>query len=238
MGRKFVDLTGQQFERLKVIKRVENSKKGEIQYLCKCDCDGENSEKIIRGYQMQNGSIQSCGCLQKEIMSELFKKHNTYDLSGEYGIGYTLKDKPFYFDLEDYNLIKDYCWYKDNDGYIVSKSEDEFIKMHRLVMNCPSGMDVDHIYHQTYDNRKNELRIVTRSQNSMNQIIKKNNTSGFKGICWDKENDKWLASIMLNYKNINLGRFNDINDAINVRKEAEEKYFKEHNYKEKENINI
>ena len=42
-------------------------------------------------------------------MSETFKKYNTYDLSGEYGIGYTSKGEEFYFDLDDYDKIKDYC---------------------------------------------------------------------------------------------------------------------------------
>ena len=65
-------------------------------------------------------------------------------------IGYTLKEEPFYFDLEDYNLIKDYCWHIDKNGYVVCK-RDKTIFMHRLVMAAPSDMVVDHIYHNKND---------------------------------------------------------------------------------------
>lgn len=56
--------------------------------------------------------------------------------------------------------------------------------------------------------------------------LKSNNTSGYKGVCWDKERKKWLAQIRLRGKHIYLGRYKNIEDAIKARKEAEEKYFK------------
>lgn len=232
---KFIDLTGQQFERLKVIKRVGSDKWGRPLWLCKCDCNGENSEKIIKGQSLRSGNTQSCGCLHTEIrikIGKANKKYNTYDLSGEYGIGYTLKGEEFWFDLEDYDKIKNYCWYKNDDGYIIFKSDNEYIRMHRLVMNAPNDMEVDHIYHQTYDNRKSELRLVTDSQNSINQIISKNNTSGVKGVSWDNKNEKWRARITVNNKGIWLGRFDNFEDAVYAREQAEEEYFGEYKYKE------
>ena len=48
----------------------------------------------------------------RDVITVIFiPQQNVYDLSGEYGIGYTLKGEPFWFDLEDYDLIKDYCWH-------------------------------------------------------------------------------------------------------------------------------
>ena len=104
---------------------------------------------------------KSCGCFWK----------NTYDLSGEYGIGYTNKGEEFYFDLEDYDKIKDYTWYINNKGYVFSGKDE--ILMHRLVTNCPDNLIPDHIHGEksTTDNRKSNLRIVNRSQNSMNVKI-------------------------------------------------------------------
>jgi len=171
LGRKSIDLTGKKFERLTVIERVENNKYNQSQWLCQCDCNGENSLKIILGNSLIRKLTKSCGCLRKENPSKIHKKYNTYDLSGEYGIGYTSKGEEFYFDLEDYDKIKDYCWNKDDNGYILFKTENEFIRMHRLVMNCPDDMEVDHIYHVNHDNRKSELRIVTGSQNQMNKKL-------------------------------------------------------------------
>ena len=60
----------------------------------------------------------------------------------------------------------------------------------------------------------------------LTQKIRKNNTSGHKGVYWDKKRKKWLAGITFKGKKHNLGGFEDIQDAINARKEAEEIYFK------------
>jgi hypothetical protein len=228
---KFIDLTGQQFNRLKVIERTKNNKSNQIQWLCECNCKDKN-KVIVTGNNLKSGNTQSCGCLNKELVSERSKKFNTYDLFGEYGIGYTLKGEPYYFDLDDFYKINNYCWYKDNDGYIVYKVlHHNAVQMHRLIMNCPDDMEVDHIYHKRHDNRKSELRIVTKSQNQMNKVLLSNNTSGVKGVYWNKKKEKWHAQITVNNKRINLGYFNILQEAADVRKQAEIEYFGEYNLK-------
>lgn len=78
----------------------------------------------------------------------------------------------------------------------------------------PKGRNqVDHINHDTLDNRKDNLRICTRSQNAMNQQKQNNNTSGFKGVCWSKHNRKWVSRIVLEGKTIHIGGFNSREDA-------------------------
>ncbi len=62
MGRKLIDLTGQRFGRLTIIKRMEN-KNGHPWWLCKCDC---GNEKCVSGDNLRNGSTQSCGCLKSK----------------------------------------------------------------------------------------------------------------------------------------------------------------------------
>lgn len=107
------DLTGKRFGRLTVLEQAEDYIKPngehEAMWLCQCDC---GNQKIILGTSLRHGRTKSCGCFDKEtsaIQGKLNKKYNTYDLSGEYGIGYTSKGEEFYFDLEDYDKIKDYC---------------------------------------------------------------------------------------------------------------------------------
>ena len=98
-------------------------------------------------------------------------------------------------------------------------------------MDCPNDMQVDHIYQVSRgvcDNRKSNLRIVTSWQNNVNKSTSKRNTSGYVGVNWDKQNNKWFAQIMVNNKTKNLGRFDNIEDAIKARKEAELKYFGEY----------
>lgn len=188
---------------------------------------------MARGYGLRNGHINSCGCLHKESArktGKANKKYNTYDLTGEYGIGYTLKGEPFYFDLEDYDLIKDYCWAMDNYGYLYNKSGTKIILMHRLLMNAPKGKVVDHIYHCTNDNRKSQLRICSYSENAMNKA-KSNSSSGITGVYWYSREEKWSAEIGINGKSIRLGLFNDKDEAIKARKMAEQKYYGDYAYK-------
>lgn len=79
--------------------------------------------------------------------------------------------------------------------------------MHRLIMNAQKGEQVDHINHDTLDNRKSELRFCSYAQNQYNQGRRSNNTSGCKGVSLHKPSGKWQAQIALNGKTIHLGLF-------------------------------
>jgi hypothetical protein len=227
-----IDLTGQKFEKLEVV-RLSEFRNGHAYWLCKCDCES-NKEIVRRGSSLRNGHNLSCGCIKKkeqEIKPQA-KKQNTYDFSGEFGIGYTTKGEEFYFDLEDYDLIKDYCWYKDGNGYIKTRINSKIVLgLHRMIMDSPNDKLVDHINHNIIDNRKENLRIVTNSQNQHNRKIGRNNKSGHKGVNWQKAVNRWVAKIRIDYKVIWLGSFDNIEDAIKARKEAEIKYHGEYRYK-------
>lgn len=231
--RKINDLSGNRFGRLIVINRAEDyiSPKGKsyTQWLCRCDC---GNIKTIRTTSLKSGSAKSCGCLMVESVTEANKKYNTYDLSGEYGIGYTSKGEEFYFDLGDYNLIKDYCWYI-HKGYVVSveSKTNKEIFLHRLLFqNITNNEIVDHINHKTNDNRKFNLRIVSQSKNQMNKSKQSNNTSGVTGVYRDKKYNRWYSIITVNKNVIHLGYYDKFKDAVKARKEAEEKYFGEFSY--------
>ena len=97
-------------------------------------------------------------------------------------------------------------------------------------MNCPEDMIVDHIKHNRRDNRKSKLRILSYSNNNMNQCKRINNTSGVTGVSFYKNSNKWNAYITVNYKKINLGYYINFEEAVEARKRAEEKYFGEYSY--------
>lgn len=229
------DLTGKTFDRLTVIKQAKDyvSPKGrhEAQWLCKCKC---GNEVIVRGDGLRNHRTKSCGCLQKDIMynnNPSIRLYNIYDLSGDYGIGYTSKGEEFYFDLEDYDLIKDYTWYIDKDGYVKARElkQSKNILLHRLLFSYPN-CSIDHINHKKFDNRKNNLREVTNSQNSMNSELHKNNTSGVSGVNWDKNLRKWRVRITVNYERIDLGVYSKFEEAVKARKSGEEIYYGKYSY--------
>lgn len=160
-------------------------------------------------------------------------KYNEFDLSGEYGVGYTSNNDVYYFDLDDYEKISKYSWNYDKKGYLISPFNSgktrSTIKQHRVIMCCSdSSLQVDHINGIKHDNRKQNLRIVTNQQNHMNKGVSKNNSSGTVGVSFSKHKGKWRAYITLNDKQKSLGYYYKKEDAIKARKEAEILYFGEY----------
>ena len=92
-------------------------------------------------------------------------------------------------------------------------------------MSCPKGKYVDHMNHNTLDNRKQNLRITNNADNLRNGEIRVNNKTGVKGVYFDNKRNKYVANIKVNYKGIFLGRFDTLEEATQVRKEAEIKYW-------------
>lgn len=223
------NLTGQVFGRLTVLER-DTSKQGTY-WFCRCNCK-DKTIKSIASSSLMSKRTKSCGCLKKE--NKLSKKYNTYNLSGEYGIGYTFKGEEFYFDSEDYDKIKKHCWYKAKEsGYIVTRDTEtkKIIRMHRLIMNITNRkIQVDHILHINHDNRKIELRVVNNTENQMNRTPMKNTKSGVKGVYLNKKKNLWVASISVYGKRIHLGCSKDLNKAIVLRKDAEDKYWGKYSY--------
>lgn len=139
------------------------------------------------------------------------------------------KGKYALIDDKDFELVSNYSWYYC-DGYAMSGKyignyKTKTILMHRLINDTPDGFDTDHINRDKLDNRKINLRSVTRSHNAININLKKNNKSGFTGVVWDKQMKKWRAQIMLDRKQNFLGLFNILKDAVSVRKEFERGIF-------------
>ena len=120
-------------------------------------------------------------------------------------------------DTEDYNKLNQYNWYAQYDEKLnsfyaarhitVSKNKREQIRMHCVIMNTHKKLEVDHINHNTLDNRKSNLRVCTHQQNCMNQLKCKNSSSKHKGVNWDAYHKKWHVRIQNNGKSCHLGFF-------------------------------
>ena len=103
---------------------------------------------------------------------------------------HTLSDKYAIIDAEDYDKVMEGCsrskkWYAHFGGkgeeYTYAMSGSHY-GMHRVIMDAPKGMDVDHINGDRLDNRKVNLRIATRSQNSQNKKLRSDSSTGYKGV--------------------------------------------------------
>ena len=135
---------------------------------------------------------------------------------------YTLVDE------EDYNWLSQWKWYCSRDGYNEYARNGTFgVGMHRIIMDAPSGKEVDHIDGDGLNNQKSNLRIVTHQQNRWNYKKPRNNTSGYKGVHWHIQHKKWQAKIKVNVKRIYLGYFDDIKLAALAYNQAAQKYFGE-----------
>lgn len=136
-----------------------------------------------------------------------------------------INDHKCLFDLDDYNLIKQYMWSISNNGYVVTGNKK--IRLARLIMKPNDGLVVDHINGNKLDNRKANLRICTLNENNKNHTIFKTNRSGTTGVYYDKSTKSWSAQIYDNGNPLRLGRFKNKEEAIKVRKRAEEIFFGE-----------
>jgi hypothetical protein len=120
--------------------------------------------------------------------------------------------------LEDFEKCRKVKWCLQ-DGYPFNNA---FGKLSRYVKNYKGPLFIDHRDGDPLNNQRENLRKATVSQNNMNTCLASNNTSGVKGVRFDKERQKWIARIVINGKEINLGRFAKKEDAVKARKEAEE----------------
>lgn len=226
---KFIDLTGKIFGKLLVLERAGSNKSKGALWKCRCSCL-DNTIVTVSSNSLISGNTTSCGCFKKKRVSETHRKYNTYILTGIYGVGRTVEGEEFYFDLEDYDRINKYYWSINRNGYVYNELNKIFL--HKYVVNSPKNMQVDHINHNIKDCRKEFLRICSNQQNNFNKDKYKNNTSGFKGAYFDKRCGKWFASIKINYKNKFLGYSNTPEEANELRKKADIKYFGEFRYVE------
>lgn len=139
-------------------------------------------------------------------------------------------------DDSDYEYLSQWNWSKAKGGYVIrcqyigyfnGKRKNKVIYMHRVVNQTPEGMETDHINGDKLDNRKANLRSASRSNNAINKPKQANNTSGYKGVYWNKQSKKWLAAIKVNNKQIHIGLFPAIEDAATAYNLAALKYFGE-----------
>lgn len=127
------------------------------------------------------------------------------------------KGKTAIVDGEWYPILSRWKWYYSTSGYAVreigGRLNKERISMHNYIMMCPSAWEVDHINRNRLDNRMENLRLINPVDQQHNRSIQINNKTGYKGVCFDKSRNKYMASIALKGKQYNLGRYDTAEEA-------------------------
>ncbi len=135
-------------------------------------------------------------------------------------------------DDEDAHVVagRKWCaaWIRDR-WYVMRQQpvngRERTVYLHRLIMGNPPGKIVDHRNGDTFDCRKENLRVCTTSQNNQNSTIGRHNTSGYKGVSWVRKSRRWKAQIRVNKRCIHLGEFVDKIDASLSYDAAAREYF-------------
>ena len=143
----------------------------------------------------------------------------SFFLGGKMAVITTAKGDQILVDDEDYEWLSGFVWFirSSGSGKVRYAEKNDSIgegrrtkqRMHRLLLGFEYGdrRFVDHINGNGLDNRKENLRVCTRTQNTWNQGISSANTSGYKGVSYHKGKGKWQAGISVNSKRKHLGMF-------------------------------
>lgn len=146
---------------------------------------------------------------------------NEYWFSQDMKIGYgrLSTGEVFCFDVDDYDKISGRVWYRCNRSTNTQTyvGDCRGLCIHRIIIDAPSGYEVDHINLNPLDNRKSNLRVCTHQQNQCNQPLQKNNTSGVTGVNYYAPRGKYRARIKFFQKELHLGYFDTFLEAVQAR---------------------
>jgi hypothetical protein len=164
------------------------------------------------------GVSQSCGCYRKRKSHEIHKKYNRININENVIYIYFFNsNKHTIIDSEDYNKVRNYCWYLDSHGYARSrdfyKGTKRLVALHRVILDVPDYLYVDHVDGNTLNNTKGNIRVYSMAENNRNMCKKEGTKSKYKGVAWRKDRNKWKSLIKYNAKNYYLGLFDKEEDA-------------------------
>ena len=203
---------------------VSHKKRKYVQIKClKCGWIGE--ARLLAIEKGNTGQCRHCRKKGKRVNGNP-QNTNIYEIHDDTTIIRTIKGDEFLIDTEDIDIAKTCCWAKSKAGYAVGQKDGKKVKLHRLIMKKYGAIDdnpdimPDHVNKHRYDNRKNNLNVIPKYLNLQNHLLYKNNKTGYSGISIEPDG-KYRVQISNTY----IGRYETLEEAIKVRKDAEYEYF-------------
>lgn len=153
---------GYKYGHLTVIREITEPKHPR-RFLCLCDC---GNYKTVWKSNLISGGTRSCGCIRKGVN----KKYNNFYIKNN--VAYVEASNTgniFMVDAEEWEKIKNICWFEGANGYIQNKSPEAVLLLHRVITDAGKGLVVDHINHNKRDNRRKNLRVCSYAENARNK---------------------------------------------------------------------
>ena len=198
------NIVGQKFGHLTIIKELDKRAPGKrVIYQCKCDCG--NMTEVVADH-LTSGHTKSCGS----------SFHRIRDLTGQQFGRLTVIQYVGRRNKKTIWKCKCSC-----GNYIETES---YALLSGATKSC--GCLNNEVRSKTVNERFGFIDGTTIASISPKRKLNKNNTSGYKGVHFDKSRNKWIAQIQFQRKTHILGRFDTLAEAIKARKDGEEKYFK------------
>lgn len=119
------------------------------------------------------------------------------------------KGKYALIDDSDWPIVKQYRWQLHPDGYVYGSRG----RLHCYILHTPPALEIDHVDRDKLNNRKFNLRVCFHAENIRNRRISRNNTSGYKGVSWSSQTQRWRSAISVGGRKYYLGEFDIKEDA-------------------------
>jgi hypothetical protein len=192
-------MTGKQTNRWTVLAFDRFDHRGEAYWKCQCSCGNTHS---VAGYTLRKGTSQGC------VKCKPVKRRGCkFQIVKNIAIFTTNGGSEFVVSSCDADNVSRHGWCLSNTGYIVAHINRRVSTLHGFLLGKSDRALIDHINGDRTDNRRENLRRVNDFQNSQNQNISTRNTSGYKGVHWNKTVQKWQANIRAYGKQYFLGYF-------------------------------
>lgn len=200
-----IDLMGRRFGKLTVIEKAPTEQDRRTRWICQCDC---RNRYVASSYALRHGLIKSCGCGRRK------------DIEGMRFGHLTALERSDKFIIRD-NYGKRYMWKCVCDcGAIVYRLSDKLKDdVDSACEECLIKMKQSAMVERAGFVEGTQLSKITNTEPTAA------NTSGVRGVIWNKRTQKWCAMLVFKKKSHYLGEYYDFNDAVKARKLAEEKYF-------------
>lgn len=203
----YKDLIGRKIGRWTVLDVDSHGTNIHTKMLCRCSC---GTVKSVDAYNLRHGISRSCG------------KCNLIIKDGDHMRCFMKNGTSFLFDAEDEAIAAEYTW-SITTGYARTQIDGKTVYFHKLLFGNPEKVEIDHINGDRLDNRRCNLRVVDHAQNNQNKGLRKDSTTGFKGVCLDKKSGRYLAYINAYGIRTYLGVFHDKKLAAMAYDEAAKK---------------